>query len=219
MPNSTDIDPPQLSDLSQSGEWPGARLADDESYDDLHLVHCDLRGQAADYVLFHRLLCADTLWTETQLLAAQFRDVRMTRCDLANARWPRAIFHRAEFLGCRLVGLQAGESHVQNVLLRECVATMASFRFGTFKRVRCEQCDLRQADFQGADLSGVVFVRCNLSDAQFSGATLTGTDLRGCTIENVRMGVAEAPGAIVDHAQAAYIAGLLGLVIKSEYEE
>ena len=95
----------------------------------------------------------------------------------------------------------------------------ALLRFARCTAVRFEKCDLRNADFQGADLSGVLFVKCNLSDAQFSATTLKGTDLRGSTIENLRVGIKELPGAIVDPFQAAYIAGVLGLVVKLEGEE
>jgi uncharacterized protein YjbI with pentapeptide repeats len=82
--------------------------------------------------------------------------------------------------------------------------------------VRFEGCDLRHADFQRTDLSGVVFHKCDLRHAQLSGATLKGTDFRGCKIDDLCVGLQELPGAIVDPFQAAYIAGLLGVIIKAE---
>jgi uncharacterized protein YjbI with pentapeptide repeats len=57
-----------------------------------------------------------------------------------------------------------------------------------------------------------------LRHAQLSGATLKGTDFRGSQIDEMRVGIQELPGAIVDPFQAAYIAGLLGVVIKHEHE-
>jgi uncharacterized protein YjbI with pentapeptide repeats len=64
-----------------------------------------------------------------------------------------------------------------------------------------------------------VFHKCDLSHAQLSGATLKGADFRSSIIEEIKVGVQELPGAIVDYMQAAYIAGLLGVVIKEENEE
>ena len=52
-----------------------------------------------------------------------------------------------------------------------------------------------------------------------SQAKLNGADLRTSVIEGMRVGPVEVVGAIVDHFQAAYMASLLGLVIKNEDED
>jgi hypothetical protein len=55
-----------------------------------------------------------------------------------------------------------------------------------------------------------------LSRAELSQTTLRGTDFRTSVIEGMRVGPAEVVGAVVDHFQAAYMASLLGLIIKDE---
>lgn len=212
------IDPPRLPKPQSLPATPIDHLQHDETYADMRWQHQALIAQAAEYPAFVRLRMEGVQLTATQLTAPKLTDVYLSGCDLANAGWPRAIVHRTEFVGCRLVGFQALESHFQDVLFRECLGPLARWRFATFKAVRFEQCDLSGADFQGADLSGVVFSRCNLTNVEMSGATLVGADLRGSDITDLRVGTAEVPGAIVDHAQAAYMASLLGLVIKSEGE-
>ncbi len=95
---------------------------------------------------------------------------------------------------------------------------LARFRFASFKSVIFDGCNLQDANFQGADLSGVRFRNCDLSRAELSQAKLTGTDFRTSVIEGMRVGPTEVVGAIVDPFQAAYMASLLGLVIKNEDE-
>ncbi|MEZ4727820.1 MAG: pentapeptide repeat-containing protein [Caldilineaceae bacterium] len=145
-------------------------------------------------------------------------DTRFESCDLANAAWEQFLAHRVAFLDCQLVGWDAGEAHLQNVRFQACNGQFAGFRFATCKSVYFEQCDLRHANFQRADLSGVIFHKCDLRHAQLSGAKLQGTDFRGSQIEAMHVGLHELPGAIVDPFQAAYLAGLLGVVIRHEYE-
>lgn len=193
-------------------------LLHDETYADTRWAQTNLAAQSAEYAAFVRLHMDGVRLHTTQLTAPKLTDVRLNECDLANAVWPQAIVHRTKFVGCRLIGFQALESYFQDVLFEDCVGSLARWRFATFKHVRFEGCDLSGADFQGTDLSGVVFARCNLTNVEMSGATLKGTDLRGSDITDLRVGTAEVPGAIVDHAQAAYMASLLGLVIKSEGE-
>ena len=62
------------------------------------------------------------------------------------------------------------------------------------------------------------FRKCNLDGVQFSGARLNGTDLRGCSMLDIKIGMDELVGAIVDHFQAAYLASLMGVIIKDEDE-
>lgn len=158
-------------------------------------------------------------WAESRLQSVRCTDARFDGCDFANAAWERLTAQRVEFLNTQLLGFTVLEAHLHHVRFQGCNAQFAGFRFATFKRVRFEQCDLRHADFQRADLSGVIFHRCDLRYAQLSGATLKGTDFRSAQIDDMRVGIQELPGAIVDPFQAAYIASLLGVVIKGEGEE
>ncbi len=147
------------------------------------------------------------------------RDVRFEDCDFASATWERPTLHRTEFVRCRFTGFAAPDALFEDVRFRHCSAKLAHFRFSRFKHTRFEDCDFEEADFQGADLTGVRFVRCNLSRAQFSHTKLKGADLRTSQLEGLRVGPDELPGAIVDHFQAAYLASLLGLDIRDEYDD
>ncbi len=199
---------------------PGDEVAlhDYDEFAGLLLDRPDFTDQQAAHITCTGVHCKHGGWSNSRLYGARCQDTRFEGCDLANATWEQLIAHRVEFVACQLLGWNAPEAHLQNVRFQTCNAQFAGLRFASFKQVRFEQCDLRHADFQRADLSGVVFHKCDLSHAQLSGAILKGTDFRSSTIDELKVGIQELPGAIVDHMQAAYIAGLLGIVIKDEYE-
>ncbi len=211
--------PPKLASRLALASQEQLNLSDLEEFSDLLLDRPDFSSQRAAQVVLRSLHCKEGSWGDSNLHGVRCSDVRFTRCDLANATWEQLIAHRVEFTDCQLIGWNAQEAHLQNVLFQGCNLQFVGLRFVACKMVRFEQCDLRNADFQRADLSGVVFHKCDLSNAQLSGTTLKGTDFRGSTIEKLRVGIQELAGAIVEPLQAAYIAGLLGVVIKHEHEE
>ena len=196
-----------------------ALIEDDAEFTTLLLDRPDFSGQQAAHLTFTTVHCKQGRWGGSRLHGVRCTDTRFEGCDLANATWEQVVAHRVEFITCQLLGWNALEAHLQNVRFQGCNGQFAGFRFATCKLVRFEQCDLRHADFQRADLSGVVFHKCDLRSAQLSGATLKGTDFRGSQIDDMRVGLQELPGAIVDPFQAAYIAGLLGVVIRDEYTD
>ena len=173
-------------------------------------------GIEAEHLMLEQVQLHGCVLDSSILYGSRLTDARLDECSLANLVCERLIVRRAEFVDCRLVGLNITDGHLENVLFRECDAQLARFRFSSFKSVLFDGCNLQDANFQGADLSGVRFRKCDLSRAELSQAKLTGTDFRSSVIEGMRVGPAEVVGAVVDHFQAAYMASLLGLVIKDE---
>ncbi|MEZ4615632.1 MAG: pentapeptide repeat-containing protein [Caldilineaceae bacterium] len=211
--------PPRLPKVRST--WPERPIAlqDLDEFSALTLTASDLCGQQATHLTWRGVL-----WSQVRSAGSQFEGVRLTDvalkgCDLANAQWERLTAQRLAFEECQLIGFDAPDARWQDVTFTRCRGQYAKFRFSKFKQVCFEQCDLRNADFQGSDLSGVIFNKCDLTDAQLSGTTLSGTDFRGSTIERMKVGIAELPGAIVEPVQAAYVAGLLGVVVKWAGEE
>jgi uncharacterized protein YjbI with pentapeptide repeats len=212
------IHAPRLLPQLLSAPEKEAKLQEFTDFSTLVLERFDFTSQEAAHITLTGVLCKQGRWAESRLQGVRGIDTRFDGCDFANATWERLTAHRVEFLTSQLVGFTTLEAHLHHVRFQGCNAQFAGFRFATCKSVRFEQCDLRHADFQRADLSGVVFHKCDLRYAQLSGATLKGTDFRGSQIDEMRVGIQELPGAIVDPFQAAYIAGLLGVVIKHEHE-
>jgi uncharacterized protein YjbI with pentapeptide repeats len=213
--SSSTIKPPLFPKRMMTRGLPDATLNDHEQYSQLTLSQDLLIGQIADYLTFEQVQCKGVNMNSTTFTHLQLGDVRLTECDLANARWPEAGLHRVEASECRMTGFVAIEAKFQDVLFKQCKINLAQFRFSTFKAVRFEDCDLSDADFQGADLTGVSFVRCNLQNVEMSGAKLIGADLRSSTIDGLRAGPRELQGAIVDSAQALVLVQAFGIVVKS----
>lgn len=194
-------------------------LHDLDEVEALTLTGVDLAGQRAAHLTWRGVAYRQVRFADTYFELLRLTDIALTGCDLANAQWERLTAQRIAMEECQLIGFDASDARWQDVTFTRCRAQYAKLRFSKFQRVRFEACDLRNADFQGSDLAGVVFHKCDLTDAQLSGTMLQGTDFRGSTIERMKVGIAELPGAIVEPIQAAYVAGLLGVVIRNEGEE
>jgi uncharacterized protein YjbI with pentapeptide repeats len=193
-------------------------LSDDDTYASVRFVRLDVAAQQAEHLLFETALFEHVSFSQTRFLAPRFSKVRLEACDLSNAVWERATLHGVAFSESKLIGFKLPEAHLRDVSLYHCPGQYLQCRFATLKSVTFQDCDLSDADFQGSDLNGVKFLHCNLSNVTFSQAKLAGADLRGSQIDHIKVGPQELPGAIVDPIQAAYLASLLGLVVKSEME-
>lgn len=211
--------PPKLPKRRESWSPRSMPLQDFAEFSALTLSEADLSTSRAAHLTWCGVHCQQTRFTETDFDSPRLTDSVLSGCDLANAQWERLTAQRLLVEECQLIGFDAPDARWQDMTFTRCRAQYVKLRFSKFKQVRFEECDLRNADFQGSDLSGVVFHKCDLTDAQLSGTTLTGTDFRGSTIERMKVGIAELPGAIVEPVQAAYVAGLLGVVIRNEGEE
>lgn len=190
-----------------------------DEYVRLRFEHGNFVGQKAEFLVLKQVVFQYVRLDDSLLYSPKLTDVRLAECSLANTNCERLIAHRVEITDCRLLGLNVTEGHFQDVGLRDCDVQLARFRFCTFKSATFDNCNLKGANFQGADLSGVCFRRCDLRDVEMSQTKLKGADFRTSRIEGLKVGAEEVVGAVVDHIQAAYLASLLGLVIKSEYEE
>lgn len=191
----------------------------DEEYVGLRFDGGQMAFAGLERVEFQRTRFEDANLDGSVLYSPKLTDVAFKSCSLANVNFERLIAHRIEFSGCRLLGLNVTDGYFQNAVFRDCDLQLARFRFTTFDTVMFDDCILTEANFQGADLSGVNFVKCNLNNAELSQTKLGGTDFRTSSIEGIRVGPEEVIGAVVDHFQAAYMASLLGLVIRKTNEE
>lgn len=192
---------------------PQGQLAAFGRYSQLSLAHEQFAGQTAERLSFDQTLAKQVSFHTTELAHVQLGDCRLLECDLANASWFQADFARVELLNCRLTGFHTIEARLQDVLFKDCQASLAQFRFAVFKAARFEHCDFSDADFQGADLSGAIFHDCNLSRAEMSGAKLAGADLSGCVLDGLRAGWQELQGATIDPSQALALVQALGIIV------
>ncbi len=117
-------------------------------------------------------------------------------------------------LGCRMIGMKVLDSSLEDVLFQKCNGELARFWSTSCKRIRFEQCVLREASFVDSNLTSVVFRDCDLSNADLRGAKLNGTDFRGSNISGVQVSVEALRGTVMDVAQVVQLASLLDITIK-----
>lgn len=138
----------------------------------------------------------------------------LNACNLSNVRCERPVLRKVVVANSKLTGLWATSGLFEDAMFESCRGEFALFCYSTLKRCVFRNCDLQEADFQEADLRGVVFENCNLKELQLSGAKLEGADIRGSKIEGLRVDPSALRGVIVDYTQAAYLATILGIIIR-----
>lgn len=188
-------------------------LVSETEYFNLDLAGGDFSGQCASLVSISKGRLARVGLSRTHLHKLDLDRVVFDACDMANAAWEMARLDKVTLNDCRLIGLGLSRSSIKECVFQACEASLADFRAITCKKSRFIRCKLQGADFQHADLRHVVFENCDLRGAQMFSAKLEGADLRGSEIENLQIGIEHLRGAIVDPAQAAYLAGYMGLKV------
>ena len=189
-------------------------LSKQATYTELLIADYELGAQVAEFVTFEKTSFKQMIMQRVELRGLQLADVRFEACDLADSSWERLSVSRVELLGCRLIGFQATDGRVEDLLIKGCNAVHAQFWSTVFKRVRFENCNLSEANFQSADLTGVVFDKCDLRGAKLADAKLIGADLRSSNIDGARVGIKELQGAIVSMEQAVSLARSLGVDVR-----
>jgi uncharacterized protein YjbI with pentapeptide repeats len=190
-------------------------LLDGHRISSRRLVDCSLADYVGRDVSLERSICEKVSFAESRLHQMAVRDVRFLKCDMANAGWMGSFWDRVEIAGCRLIGFDVSQASMKNVLIRDCQADYSYFRFARFKKTVCfEGCSLKEANFQGADLRGVSFRNCDLSAVEMSQAKLLGADIRDSKIDGIKVSPEDLRGVVVDAIQAAYLSGLLGLIVR-----
>jgi uncharacterized protein YjbI with pentapeptide repeats len=103
--------------------------------------------------------------------------------DFTRCRFPRAKLRKANFLYCKLDGVDFTEADLELVTLLAVGADGASFRGARLCKLHAVMgCSFECADFEGADLTGAFLRGSNLRGAKFEGARLDGADLSECDL-------------------------------------
>jgi uncharacterized protein YjbI with pentapeptide repeats len=194
-------------------------LVDEASYRRLGLVDLDMSQRRAEAVEFDRCRLRNVDLNGGTLVRASFADTLVENGNLANLRVEKSSMLRARLSMSRLTGLHWVDGVLRDVLVAQCRADLASFRFTAFHQVAFEGCNLTRADFQNADLTGVRFTDCDLTGAQFSQAKMAGTRFSGCVLAGVG-GVTSFAGAIVARqdlvALSHTLAAALGIQLEGD---
>lgn len=164
-----------------------------------------------------------SLLDDAALEADGIQDAVLEHANLANRRGRRVLVERVRLRGCRMTGIQLGESTLRDLVIEDSRVDLAAFRMSAIERVVFRDCQLQELDLVEAQLSSVVFERCDLSGADVSHATFRRSQMRECRLDGL-IGAERLRGVSMPWpdvvGQAAAFAAALGIgIIEDDDEE
>jgi uncharacterized protein YjbI with pentapeptide repeats len=189
-------------------------LVKDTKYENLSVINLNLKESLAGNIKIDCGRMDHVNLNGSRMEKLQLNDVIFTECNLANSEAFQSFWLRTQIHNSKLTGLKVNSATMEEILIKDSNSQYLQMRFGKAKHLYFESCNLKGSDFQNTDLSECKFINCDLSDTEFSGCKLIGTDLRGSNLENIRLGVNEIKGAIVNTSQALFLSGILGIDIR-----
>lgn len=192
--------------MAQDGELEEARLYDQDG------TNCNVAGLSLSSVLMEKVFL-----TGAHLGRVTVRDLAAKQTDFSSASLDNGLIVRAEFLNCRMTGVDFSQTNLHDVVFRGCKLDLANFRQADLRRVRFIDCTLVEADFGSARLSYVEFQSSLLEKTAFSQAACKAVDLRTSELIAIA-GWRWLKGATIDGLQlvsaAPYLAQELGLIVR-----
>ncbi len=149
---------------------------------------------------------------DAELKAEGLRDVVLANANLANRRGQGVLVERARLRGCRMTGIQLGESIVRDLVVEDSRVDLAAFRMSRLERVVFRGCQLQELDLVEAQLSSVVFERCDLTGADFTNARFGRCEMRGCTLLDA-VGIERLRGVAMPWDDIVGLAGQMAAAI------
>jgi len=189
-------------------------IVEDEPVEDARISSGNFSGRTVREFAVRRSVIEGVSFAQANLRSARLRDVRFVRCDLSNAVMRGVEAVRVEFVDCRLIGVNASECRMEDVLLERCDARYAQFHDGALRHSEFIDTQMQEVEMRGVHLEHSIWVRSSLTRADLRGAKLADTDLRGAEIDGLQVEAGDVFGAIVSPPQAMELARLLGLVIR-----
>lgn len=203
--------PAQLEDCSLEllfeGELEAVRLYD------LDATKINVQALGIDGVMIEKVG-----FSQAQLLRISAKDLRVKQSDFSSAALTDGNINRAEFISCRMTGVDFNKTNLHDIVFRGCKLDMANFRFADLRRVQFIDCTLVETDFLGATLYDVDFQSCTLEKTVLDRTQCKQVDLRSSQLIEIS-GWGSMKGAIIDDSQlvsaAPYLANELGISIRS----
>lgn len=195
-----------LATMVDDGELEDVQLRDVDGTN-ISIAALDLSGVLLDKVVF---------------LGAHFGrvtmcDVSIQASDLSSAHLSNGAVVRAEFVNCRLTGVDFSQTSLHDVVFKGCKLDYANFRQTDLRRVNFVDCTLQETDFGSAKLSSVEFQSSQLERTVFHNATCSKVDLTSSQLLDI-VGLSSMKGAIIDTLQlvtiAPHLAHAVGIIVK-----
>ncbi len=192
--------------MAQDGELEEVLLYDEDG------TNCNVAGLSLSSVMAEKVFL-----TGAHLSRVTVRDFVAKQTDFSSASLDNGLIVRAEFLNCRMTGVDFSQTNLHDVVFRGCKLDLANFRQTDLRRVQFVDCTLVETDFGGAKLTNVEFQSSVLDKTSFTGAICKTVDLRTSELLDI-VGWRWLKGATIDGLQlvssAPYLAQELGLIVR-----
>jgi len=185
-----------------------------DTVEECRIEECDLGGQVAQKVVFDTVRIERGTMAASKLAKLRWSDVVCARCDLSTVVWNESKLSRVELRDCRLTGATFTDSELEDVRFVGCHLGYATFARARFRQVTFEACRLDEAHFGSANLQGTSFQDCELRGVDLEGASLKDVDVTTSRLGELKVGLKDLKGLIVNREQAASLASMLGLVVR-----
>lgn len=181
-------------------------------FQDIQLTDCDFTG-----VRMRGLVLEHCRLTGCNFARSSWRDVRVKSCDLSNCRFTEAYFSRCQLQSVKGVGINLSESYLSDQHWQDCNFRYANFHGSRMEYLLADQCDIMEGFLTECRWKQVRIQNTGLVRTSFTKTPLKGMDFTSCNIDGMIVSDNgwELRGLTVDLYQAAALAGLLGIVIKS----
>ena len=176
---------------------------ENRSFDDIRVTDVTVENMRFSDCVFNGCRAENVTFRNCSFLDCVFND-----CAVRNIRSDVSVLRGAEFLHCRLFGLNFAELggggpfdqplyRLERCELRYCYfinMELRRFGFSSSSMTDCEfsSCDLQGRDLSGCDLSGAVFTGCDLRECDFRGAAGYSVDITSNKLKGAAFSLPEA---------------------------
>ena len=209
------IAPPIVEEPSESLEPLKELFEKEETAYRLSFTKSMETGIYASYRSIKECAFSNITFIDSAFKSAQISDVVFRQCDFSNISFAGSSFYRVEFIDCKLMGTNFGEStfnHVRN-------SRYINLAMSKTNQMQFSRCDLQNGSLNDCRLQATAFEHCSLIQADFSHTRLRNIDLRTSRINGLQINISDLQGAIVSSIQAMELLPLLGVVINDDFQQ
>ncbi len=205
---------PFLTEELTPNDDPAAILSAEEIIAYTHFTRAVVTEINRPYLTFRNCIFSGGFFIDCKFKSAQISDVRFENCDLSNVSFSGSAIHRTEFISCKLVGTNFGETTLGNVLMSDCNGHYINLSMAKMEQVKFQGCDFKGGSLHSNRFNGVAFEHCTLVESDFSHTSLKGINLSNSRIEGIQINIPDLKGARISTLQAMDLVSLLGIIIE-----
>ena len=148
--------------------------------------------------------------------AAAFYGCTFTDCLLEGCRLSATYWRNCRLSGCKWDGADLRRSRWKDSTLEETLLRYVNFTNGVWDCTSIKDCDFIESFLTEMRLKKVTLSQVDLTGAELFRTSLSGMDLTTCTLDRIVLSETcrELKGALINAAQAAVVARILGIRVE-----